>query len=196
MMGMERSASGKRCQYARRGRGNGSVLAFSFACLIDNATAPWGAYFLIRSCMLVVCVVVSSLLSCLLGSLASSLSFVPLLQRCESKDNFTLTPDWRWNMDNWQCMIDSSTDVDGWSYAIEQSRQFHSKKSMEHFVRRRLWQREKIQKPTHLGEGGGRGESGPRKSYNLFLERLELFKQDLKNEEGNDDFVSMESATW
>lgn len=125
-------------------------------------------------------------------------SLVPLSsQRCESKENFTLTPDWRWNMDNWQCMIDSSTDVDGWSYAIEQSRQFHSKKSMEHFVRRRLWQREKIQKPTHLGDGsgGGRG-TGPRKSYDIFLERLELFKQDLKNEEGNDDHVAMESATW
>ena len=64
---------------------------------------------------------------------------------------------------------------------------YHSKKSMEHFVRRRLWQREKVQRGL---------TAGPRKSYTAFFERLEFFKRDLKAEEANDDVVSLTCATW
>lgn len=101
-------------------------------------------------------------------------------------------------MESWTPVIDSSTDVDGWSYAIEPSRQYHSKKSMEHFVRRRMWQREKIQRAPQIGgEGGLEGDEGqPKKSYTIFFERLELFKKDLKSEENDDDKVAMSSACW
>jgi len=75
--------------------------------------------------------------------------------------------------------------------------QYHAKKSMEHFVRRRLWQREKIQVPSGGRGGAGAGSNaGPRKSYVAFFERLEYFKRDLRAEEKDDDLVSLTSATW
>jgi hypothetical protein len=90
-------------------------------------------------------------------------------------------------MDAWSALVDDSTDLEGWSYAIEPTLTYHSRKSMEHFVRRRLWQREKQERGV---------QAGPKKSYTAFFERLEFFKRDLKAEENDDELVSMTSATW
>lgn len=108
-------------------------------------------------------------------------------KKCEPKESFQLSPDWCWSVDNWASVIDSSTDVEGWSYAIEPTLTYHPRKALEHFVRRRMWQREKQE----------RGKSkGPKKSYTAFFERLEFFKRDLKAEEKDEDLVAMTSATW
>lgn len=67
---------------------------------------------------------------------------------------------------------------------------FHPLKSMEHFVRRRLWQREKVERDSNSVAGAAV------KSYTVFFERLERFKEDLKLEEKDDDLVSLKCAAW
>ena len=108
-------------------------------------------------------------------------------KKCDPKEIFSPGADWQWSMDSWASVIDSSTDLEGWSYAIEPTLAYHPRKSMEHFVRRRMWQREKQERSM---------VRGPRKSYTAFFERLEYFKRDLKAEEKDDDLVAMSSANW
>ncbi len=126
---------------------------------------------------------------------------------CEPKDSFQPGSGWTWCMPAWLPYIDpSSTDGEGWSYSVEPSMNYHAKKGLEHFVRKRMWQREKIQRSAANAAGANNGSStaagraridaANKKSYTVFFERLELLKKDLRAEETDDDLVSMQSATW
>jgi hypothetical protein len=102
-------------------------------------------------------------------------------------------------MREWTLQIDpgNTTDGEGWSYAVEPSLNYHPKKGLEHFVRRRLWMREKTTRATASNtRGGAGGGADSRKSYTIFFERIELLKKDLRAEENDDELVSMFSATW
>lgn len=54
-----------------------------------------------------------------------------------------------------------TTDKDGWSYSVDFSKKFkwHSRKSIEHFVRRRVWIREKSQTVIATGAGASKSYS-------------------------------------
>ena len=71
-----------------------------------------------------------------------------------SKKQFKLLPRWRWTS-GWEVVRDDTTDVDGWSYAIDftsrksEYRGFH-RKAFIHSVRRRRWirHRQTMHEPT------------------------------------------------
>jgi len=121
---------------------------------------------------------------------------------CDPRDSFQPGAGWVWSMPEWNLHVDAgvSTDAEGWSYAVEPSLTYHAKKGLEHFVRKRLWVREKTQRAAADGSGSGNGArsaaAAGKKSYTQFFERLELLKKDLQAEELDDDLVSMLSATW
>jgi len=122
-------------------------------------------------------------------------------RRCEEKEKYELSREWKWNMDKWMPLIDANTDAQGWAYAIDPSMTWHAKKGVEHFVRRRLWQREKIARGGLIGRhqqgiSSSGDEDGAQKSYMIFFDRLECFRRDLMAEEKDEELVSLSSATW
>lgn len=47
--------------------------------------------------------------------------------------------EWKWCQKEWDSLCDSTTDEDGWQYAIDFSMEFHSQKRISDLVRRRKW---------------------------------------------------------
>lgn len=47
--------------------------------------------------------------------------------------------EWKWCQKEWDSLCDSTTDEDGWQYAIDFSVEFHSQKRISDLVRRRKW---------------------------------------------------------
>jgi len=64
------------------------------------------------------------------------------------KENFNLpSAQWRWH-GGWEVTITPQTDQEGWEYAIEFTKPFHSKGQVFDYVRRRRWTRKCVQDMT------------------------------------------------
>jgi hypothetical protein len=108
-----------------------------------------------------------------------------------SKDELKLEKQWKWIDSTWECVVDESTsDGDGWCYSVDwDSKKLHNHKRIEYFFRRRLWQRRKEKLESNVA-------AQENKQIQQFFNRLELFKEDIKLEEGNDQIISLNYAEF
>ena len=110
-------------------------------------------------------------------------------ERISSKDDVRPGLDWKWISD-WSAVItEGETDHSGWQYAIDFNLTWHNHKSIEYFVRRRQWKRQKQQivKDTRQADQA---------RVQLFMQRIEQLQIDMQYEDQNPNKLSFKSTGW
>ena len=94
---------------------------------------------------------------------------------------------WEW-LSEWKADMTPSTDREGWMYAVDfPHARWSAKKGVEHFIRKRVWAREK-QRPEKPRD--------PKKTVEALFSRLQRWEKDVQAEAEDPDRIVLGAATW